>query len=59
MELKNFKDLIKKVQKNDSIKRVAVAAAMTNTHWRLSLKQPGTSWLSLYWLGIKKKSRKY
>ncbi|MGI5889976.1 MAG: bifunctional enoyl-CoA hydratase/phosphate acetyltransferase [Tissierellia bacterium] len=27
MELKNFKDLIKKVQKNDSIKRVAVAAA--------------------------------
>ena len=57
MELKNFKDLIK--SQNDSIKRVAVAAAMTNTHWRLSLKQPGTSWLSLYWLGIKKKSRKY
>jgi phosphate butyryltransferase len=27
MEHKNFKDLIKKVQKNDSIKRVAVAAA--------------------------------
>jgi phosphate butyryltransferase len=27
MELKNFKDFIKKVQKNDSIKRVAVAAA--------------------------------
>ena len=55
MELKNFKDLIKKVQKNDSISRVAVAAAHEEHKLEAVFKAAGDKLVEPVLVGNKEK----